>query len=396
MVTKVSKHMLEDEIELSSIARGLNVPDSQVGFADVGATVKEYLHDKTTQKTYAVPIEAQGQTIVSVVEDVLEASGGTYELGSADQIVGKHGLQQGHFSNYFMFKQLVQNADGGSRLYAMPTVDHVTEGVGGTLKIFGDDFSNNQDYRDCGWYFHANQYNAQSGTDDTGTYGTGVFWLNSKVGPNTGSLYGNQNPDIGFSFNDGQVVCGRITRFGNNNFHWVFGNEPRQVANQTSQVIAEYQGDVAFLKGKKIRWENVANGNLDSYIECGDTLDEFKLVLRGTTVMVWNRSIGIDYSKGVGPSPQPVAKVSTPTGQQVNAGNASLATVLAGETISTILYGVDAQEITILASGAGVIIDSGTDNIRLKGDANATLNLYDTITLINNSGLWVEKCRSIV
>lgn len=306
---------------------------------------------------------------------------------------GRGIIRRGHFQNYSYFKHFESQPSGnGSRLYSLPTTDHVTDGVGGVFKIFGDDFSNDVDYRDMGWYFHANQANYAMGPGfDTGTWGNGVFWFNSKVGPTPGSTYTNKNPDIGWSFDDGVVVPGRIVRFGDYNFHWVIGPLLPQIAQQTSQIGLESQKDFAFLKGKKIRWESTI-GTVDSYIEFGSDLDEFRVVIRGVTVMVWNRSVGIDYDKGVaaGSWPQPLGPSSHTAGTtSVSAANKSYSTITAGQTIATITNGRDGQFFTLHFSGASTV-DSSAGNIRLKGNISQSFSANDTLLLQRIGSTWRE------
>lgn len=306
---------------------------------------------------------------------------------------GRGIIKRGHFQNYSYFKHFESQPSGnGSRLYSLPTTDHVTDGVGGVFKVFGDDFSKDVDYRDMGWYFSANQSNYAMGPGfDTGTWGNGVFWLNSKVGPTPSSTYGNKNPDIGFSFDDGVVVPGRIVRFGDYNFHWVIGPLLPQIAQQTSQIGLESQKDFAFLKGKKIRWETTI-GTADSYIEFGADLDEFRVIIRGVTVMVWNRSVGIDYDKGVanGSWPQPLGPSSHTAGStSVSAANKSYATITAGQAIATITNGRDGQFFTLHFSGASSV-DSSAGNIRLKGNISQSFVANDTLLLQKIGTTWRE------
>ena len=133
--------------------------------------------------------------------------------------------------------------DNATRFYLLPKAP-VTSGVGGCLKIFADNYPEHEDYRDLGIYFHANQ------NGDKGYYGNGVNWINVKV--LDGSKYDNKYPDIGFSFQDGKVVAGRITCFNGNNPIWVFGGKSPTSQRQGTFYIAEYQDNVAIMNEKKI------------------------------------------------------------------------------------------------------------------------------------------------
>lgn len=156
--------------------------------------------------------------------------------------------------------------DMGTRFYIMPT-DVVTTGVGGTIKIFGDPFwrdpTHAESYRDCGMYFSADQDGGGTTAPDTGMQGTGVFWINSKVGGTDGN-YAGKNPDIGFSFQDGQFVAGRFVYLpasvfgGTSRALFVVGKSKPDNASATT-VRMEVQGDIGFDKnagagGRAIRW----------------------------------------------------------------------------------------------------------------------------------------------
>lgn len=67
--------------ELQTIARSLNVLDSDVIYdTDTLTTIPAYIYSSSQQKTYSVPSEAKGKTITGVVDNVLEAEGGSYTL----------------------------------------------------------------------------------------------------------------------------------------------------------------------------------------------------------------------------------------------------------------------------------------------------------------------------
>lgn len=125
----------------------------------------------------------------------------------------------GHFEtelqSYIAYKS-DWKGDNGSRFYLVPK-QKVTNGVGGCLKIFGDNYPKQGDYRDLGIYFSANQ------NGDDGFYHNGVNWINVKV-YDTGE-YANKHPDLGFSFQDGAVIAGKVFCFDGKKPYWLFGTK---------------------------------------------------------------------------------------------------------------------------------------------------------------------------
>ena len=142
--------------------------------------------------------------------------------------------------------------DDGSRFYILPKAT-VTTGTGGALKIFGDPYHLIQDrehpkYRDMGLYFSADQQG------DTGYYGNGAFWMNSKV---AGEGYLSQNPDLGFCFQDGQVIGGRWIMVNMDNSTkgvLIIGPDNKPIVAATvsgKNVRVEVQGDI-YVQGNVI------------------------------------------------------------------------------------------------------------------------------------------------
>jgi len=148
--------------------------------------------------------------------------------------------------------------DDGTRLYIMPT-DVVTTGTGGALKIFGDPYHiDDQNYRDLGIYFSQNQ------SGESGNYGNGVFWINSK----TNGSYAGSNPPIGFSFQDGTYRAGYYVlaphaTLGKYTIH-VVGYSHSEAVNSGRRTRQFINGDTVFqgrtaLSGSAvegIRWKN--------------------------------------------------------------------------------------------------------------------------------------------
>lgn len=67
--------------DLTAVARALNVPVESVTTDAAGQVIAKYIYSSSQQKTYAVPDDAIGKIIASVVEDALLTQGGeTYIL----------------------------------------------------------------------------------------------------------------------------------------------------------------------------------------------------------------------------------------------------------------------------------------------------------------------------
>lgn len=73
-----------------------------------------------------------------------------------------------------------------------------------------------------------------------------AFWINGKVFDGTGAQYLGKNPDIGFSFQDGETVAGRITRLGAQWPVWVFGKDKPSLHGFNPNILMEVQGEVGF------------------------------------------------------------------------------------------------------------------------------------------------------
>lgn len=147
------------------------------------------------------------------------------------------------------------SGDNGTRLYIVPKAS-VTSGVGGVLKIFGDDYSADQaNYRDLGIYFSQNQ------NGETGTRGDGCFYLNVKTaGTKAGVL-----PDLVFSMQDGVGVIGRACSpivGGQSKYTMVIGPGQPEHAKKRALVL-EVQGDMGFdgSADRAIFWETTGGAS---------------------------------------------------------------------------------------------------------------------------------------
>jgi hypothetical protein len=141
------------------------------------------------------------------------------------------------------------SGDNATRIYIVPKAS-VTSGVGGALKIFGDDYSTDQtNYRDFGLYFSQNQ------NGETGTRGDGCFYLNIKTNGTKAGLL----PDLVFSMQDGTGIIGRACSpivSGQSKYTMVIGpGKPEHAAKRA--LVLEVQGDIGFdgAADRSIYWE---------------------------------------------------------------------------------------------------------------------------------------------
>ncbi|MDC0644043.1 hypothetical protein OAP32_00535 [Crocinitomicaceae bacterium] len=73
------------------LARAYNIAEDAIMEATAGAVVAATvtrMYVREQEKTYSVPTDAIGETIVSVVDDILETSGGTFELLEVSSYLG--------------------------------------------------------------------------------------------------------------------------------------------------------------------------------------------------------------------------------------------------------------------------------------------------------------------
>lgn len=95
---------------LQSIARSLNVTDSDVGYANEGLTVTKILYDSPTQTTWSAPADAIGKIIQSVVSDQLTTTEpAVYTLVGLDK--GKY------LSNFSSVQKMIDKSPVGGDPY---------------------------------------------------------------------------------------------------------------------------------------------------------------------------------------------------------------------------------------------------------------------------------------
>lgn len=289
-----------------------------------------------------------------------------------------------NLNSYISYVNTKYSADNGTRFYLIPK-DKVISGVGGCLKIFADNYNNNQDYRDFGIYFAANQ------NGDTGYYGNGVNWLNVKVLDS--GVYNGKHPDIGFSFQDGKVVAGRITCYNNIRAVWTIGSLPPKMGIQS--IGLECQENVGILANKRLKFAN----DTETYEKTNDLyFDSNNKILRFST---WN---GVDiFVQGI--------KKFEVTDKNTNINNALILSdrynisnkeaidvtgrariVINNANISSI-NGVDGQILYIICPSTSTIKNNNT--IKLHGAGDFIMGTNDTLTLLNVNNVWYELCRSV-
>ena len=326
----------------------------------------------------------------------------TTQLAQTDKTISDSGLDRVAATSKFLTNMaswigLVNTKyleDDATRLYILPK-DHVTTGVGGAIKIFADAYQDGQDYRDLGIYFSADQ-NA-----DTGYYGNGVNWINVKV--LDGGVYAGKHPDLGFSFQDGAVVAGRISCYGNARAMWVFG--PGLSTLQGADLIAEFKKDVGFIPEKGISFfTNVAQNKTNKL--SNDATAYFKKSLQ-----VGERTYINGVLKYESDANKSEIKNALLTSSRLNVlADASTIDVIGvnrvvinqpstGNNISTITGGLDGQEIILINVSGNTVpqhttIVHGT-SIKLTGGANFSMGYNSTLTLICVGSTWYEKCRSV-
>lgn len=276
--------------------------------------------------------------------------------------------------------------DNGTRLYVLPRTA-ITSGVGGAIKIFADPYHLGADYRDFGIYFSANQGGV------TGQNGNGVFWLNLKNGPLAASTYGKANPDLGFSFNDGELVAGRLVRLdpggAGDRAHWYFGAGNPAVTNGTA-IVAEFQKSIAFgLNGHGIYFMS-ASGSANSKIATDATGARIEFVWQGVRKGYCATNGWVFEGRIV----QTIG--SQTTGTTIDAANVNSVVVnfASSTTVTDIVNGAAGQEITLIFGNANATI-SNTATVKLAGGVNFVSTANDTLTLIYSGSVWYEKARSL-
>lgn len=302
--------------------------------------------------------------------------------GSSDRLLNAQ-LTTNSSESYTGFVNDRYPSDNGTRIYLLPK-DRVSSGVGGALKIFGDAYHKGQSYRDLGIYFHQDQ------NGDKGTYGTGVFWINSKV---AGSPYTGKYPDIGLSFQDGQFVVGRASVV-NESPVFVFGKQTSTLAKLSKDIRVEMQGNIALRNRDYLLW-NTADGK--RFIGLGaDEQNRFKFSSIGGTAFYTNGVLQMETttkSTSIKNALVTSSIKSIKDNGTVDATGANRIKLMESGKVSAI-NGEDGQKITILFKNKDATV-LHNNTIKLQNAEPFTGGMDSTLVLENIEGIWYELSRSI-
>ena len=309
-------------------------------------------------------------------------------------------FKNNHFKSHQISYIGVQNeayvADNASRLYILPK-DHVSTGVGGAIKVFGDDFSvDDLNYRDLGIYFCADQLG------QLGFHDVGAFYINSKVN----GEYNLKNPDIIFSFQDGADIGGRFVRKINDSqtdsraIFIVGEGEPASLKDESA--VMELQGNAVFQNGKALKWLNGAGTSIDCAIYY-TTDNRLRLQGLGSIEMFANNSskmILVDkYTRFDNALICNTQVQYTGTETSINAVGTNLIKLSqsSATNVSSITGGQHGQELVLYFANNYTTIKQNnvTGGIALAGGTDFVGTSSDMLTLLYVSDRWVEKCRSI-
>jgi hypothetical protein len=281
----------------------------------------------------------------------------------------------------------LQNIDGSgnaTRLYVVPKTTIAT-GVGSAIKWFADNYlQDNANYRDFGIYFSADQ------GGDTGYNGDGVFWLNQKSAGTRALDF----CDIGFSFADGAVTAGRVSRLKDglgDRACWVFGGATLpQYAPTIGAVRVEFVGEVAFTNNNGVRFANSANAS-NSGVKMNAS-DELQFTANGSVALKINSSkqcIGLGSFAGAQGS-------ETANSATINAlaKNSTVVGNTGATTVTAITNGAADQRLVLIFANGNTTIQNNA-GIKLAGGVNWTATTDDTLTLIYTGSAWYEIGRSV-
>lgn len=377
--------------------------------------------------TETIDLEIDPTVAIATRDFVIEEN---KKLGNGVMVVTENKAWSGYLADPEKW-----TGDLASRFYILPA-DHVENGGGGILKIFGDAYQKGQDYRDLGVYFYQDQ------RGDNGYHGNGVFWVNSKVGPSSSSKYGEGNPDIGFSFQDGAEVPFRLVRLSPGHAVAVVGGGHPTIASDRSDVGMEFQGtSAAFHHSNGLYWWG-SEGGLVTSLMVGVGGYSVELTVNGKKVIdaSKDRVIFSDYlvselgyrwisdkngvaDGGLIPSDdgasasikihgkEPLKATEsgvvisgfyenlnvTSNAIDVSDGkNVMLLGASSPFSLTGLHNGVSGQEVTIVFGNSNLNLSHGNGNMYLSGGNHLTSPAADsTITLKCVKGNWYETSRSI-
>jgi hypothetical protein len=320
-------------------------------------------------------------------------------FGIIDDEIGnllKNAETVGHLESYTGFINKGYTGDNGTRIYIIPK-DKIITGTGGALKIFGDAYHLGQEYRDFGIYFHADQ------AGDRGYWNNGVFWLNSKVYDGAGSTYIGKNPDIGFSFQDGQVIAGRWVKINNYAVLVVGSGLPNFHGILPDKIKLEMQGSIGLRNDDGLYWKNAAGTSTvgirlntsDTFIISGlsngikvYTTGVEQFSVSSTETKIQNQ---LTVTKAIVRTDLWVCNTDLTTANVANFNRVKFAQP--NPNTITSLGGVDGQKITCLFTNGNTTIQHNS-SIKLKGGVNYTGQANEILVLENFEGVWYEVSRS--
>lgn len=310
---------------------------------------------------------------------------------SLNDIASDDSFQNNHFesgmSSFLGLKNSGYVGDNGTRLYILPK-GTVTTGVGGVIKIFGDDFNaDTVNYRDLGIYFSQNQ------NGELGFNGDGCFYFNSKA---AGTKYA-KNPDLVFSFQDAHIG-GRFVYLqngGDPRMCLVVGKgQPQIFSPSYIGIVEEIQGDMAFRNNDMIRWVNTSglptsgiryNTNNDLEFLIGNT-SVFKLKNTG-------KGTGKAAIEGVIVQGYKTMSDNATTLDVSNVASVSVGNTVA-TTITSITGGSSGQKVTLVFTNGQTTIQNNA-NIKLQGGVDFVAPQYSTLELIYMGTTWYQVSRSV-
>jgi hypothetical protein len=353
-------------------------PDGTMSVPELGDASSLETNDKTNA--------------VSAINEIIDR---LKEIASDDTFINNHFLS--HLASYIGIKNEGYTDDNATRFYIIPKAS-VTTGVGGTLKIFGDDyFSDSQNYRDLGVYFSANQ------NGETGYNGQGAFYINVKV---FGS-YLYTSPDLIFSFQDGADIGGRFVRIVNTEHTdsraiFVVGEGKPIIALLDAGMVEEIQGSLGLLNNKAIKWLNSSGTSIDAAIYYTNT-NRLRFQGLGGLETYINNLLKVIQVENYSRFDHAVVYNTTTTysGIETTISASGTNMIKLAQSSSTIVNsitgGQNGQELVLYFSNGNTTIKQNNvaGGIALAGGVDFVGTPSDMLTLLYVSDRWIEKCRSI-
>lgn len=363
-----------------AVAAGDQLAETQQARVGKDGTVYSTLNERLNAEKGET--EAELQNVNSQLMDIAPLTDTTDLVSSLNSYVG--------FVNH------AYPNDNGTRLYILPR-DTVTTGVGGVIKIFGDAYhlqdAGNLDYRDLGIYFSVDQ--STDGTPDRGSNNTGVFWINQKV---FGPSYSGENPDIGFSFQDGAFIAGRFCLIDNNRTVFVVGKGNPLAASISSTTVLEAHGSISLRNTDNVNFLNATGTALHGY--GADNLDFLKLSsINGVKEYVagvlkkvsTTNSTRFDHAV-VENTLVTITNSADTTPSVINTNTIKL-DYSSPVTITNFDDGQSGQRLIVYITNANVTLQQ-TGTIKLANAVNFTSTGIYILEFQNINGIWFEVSRT--